>query len=95
MATPPQADGKGWATTGLLKTPGIPAPTGQYSVGCVDVMTKDNLLVRLYYPTRVQDGQGYQYVSASPGAKYIKALCEIYNVRPAWLFSAIFSKLTG
>jgi hypothetical protein len=62
----------------------IPAPTGQYTVGCVDVMHKlegdnDGLLVRLFYPTTPQihqaegaAGSGYQYAKWMPHAKYTK-----------------------
>ena len=48
---------EGWKNAGLLKGSGIPAPSGQYRVGCVDLMhqlagdEKGGLLVRLTYPT--------------------------------------------
>ena len=57
----------------------IPKPTGQYTVGCVDLMHKlegdnDGLLVRLFYPTtpQLQEGAGYQYSRWMPHAKYAK-----------------------
>ena len=43
-----------WKVIGREKGPGIPAPTGQYRVGCVDLMhrlagdDKGGLLVRLH-----------------------------------------------
>lgn len=94
MATPCEA-GRPWATSGFMKTPGIPSPSGSYSVGAVDVMTESNLLVKIFYPTHVQPGQGYQYMSCIPDAKYSRALLEIYKIKPAWLMTAIVSKLTG
>lgn len=84
-----------WATSGVVKTPGIPAPTGRYNVGCIDIMAESGLLVRLYYPTHVQENQGYQYASAIPDSQYVKSSCEIYKTRPAWLFTALLTTLTG
>lgn len=96
MATPtPCEAGRPWATSGFFKTPGIPAPTGSYSVGAVDVVTESNLLVKLFYPTHVKHGQGYEYMLPIPDVKYSKALCEIYSIRPTWLISTIISKLIG
>ena len=47
---------EGWKSSGIVKGPGIPAPSGQYRVGCVDLMHQlegddRGLLVRLHYPT--------------------------------------------
>ena len=59
----------------------IPAPSGQYTVGCVDLMHKlegdnDGLLVRLFYPTtpqiQAEGTTGYQYAKWMPHAKYTK-----------------------
>ena len=87
--------GDPWTIFGVLKTPGIPAPKGQYSVGCVDVMTKDNLLVRLYYPTRVQDGHKYQYTCTIPHPSYTRAILKIFEVQPLQLTSSLVNYLTG
>ena len=59
----------------------IPAPSGQYTVGCVDLMhklkgDKDGLLVRLFYPTtpqiQAEGATGYRYAKWMPHAKYTK-----------------------
>ena len=61
---------------GILKGPGIPAPSGQYRVGCVDLMhqlegdDKGGLLLRLHYPTDATP-EGYPYSLWSPHRKYI------------------------
>ena len=62
----------------LAKAMNIPTPTGQYIVGCVDLMHKlegdsDGLLVRLFYPTiHLQKGAGYEYALWMPHTKYTK-----------------------
>ena len=63
-----------------MKGPGLPALSGQYTVGCVDLMHKlqgdsDGLLVRLFYPTipRLQEGAGYQYAKWIPDKRYLKS----------------------
>ena len=64
------------------KGPGIPAPSGQYRVGCVDLMhqlagdEKGGLLVRLTYPTEATPGAGYPYSSWFPHHRYTQALLE-------------------
>jgi platelet-activating factor acetylhydrolase len=69
----------GWKMFAKLVGPGIPAPTGQYRVGCVDLMhqlpgdeEKGGLLVRLTYPTEATPGAGYPYSSWYPDRRYIK-----------------------
>ena len=101
MATPNgapnnEAAQRSWVNYGIIKTSGIPAPTGQYTVGCIDIATETGVLLRMFYPTHSQHTDGYQYVAASPDVKYIKAIDEtMYNTRPAWLFCTIIDKLTG
>ena len=72
-----------WKVIGREKGPGIPAPTGQYRVGCVDLMhrlagdDKGGLLVRLHYPTEVPSGAaGYSYSSWYPHRRYIQGYME-------------------
>ena len=68
----------------LARAMNIPAPTGQYVVGCADLMHKlegdsDGLLVRLFYPTiHLQEGAGYTYEYAlwMPHTKYTKTTFE-------------------
>ena len=93
MATPAQATP--WTSSGILKIPGLPAPTGQYNVGGVDIMAENGLLVRLYYPTHVHHSDGYQFVQCIPDRHYSKATFEIYNFKPAWLLSLLSTKLVG
>ena len=38
MATAAQRAPEGWKRGGLLKGVGLPAPSGRYAVGCVDLM---------------------------------------------------------
>ena len=71
---------EGWKRFGLVKGPGLPAPSGQYTVGCVDLMHKlegdnDGLLVRLFYPTtpQIQEETGHQYAKWMPDKRYVKA----------------------
>ena len=67
--------GEGWKGSGLLKDPGIPAPSGQYRVGCVDLMEGDDkggLLVRLHYPTEASPGAKFSYTPWLPHRSYIK-----------------------
>ena len=67
-----------WKASGLTRGSGIPAPSGQYGVGCVDLMhqlpgDEKGLLVRLHYPTEATQRDGYSYSSWLPNKKYIKA----------------------
>ena len=73
---------EGWKRFGLLKGPGIPAPTGRYAVGCVDLMhelegdSDGPLLVRLFYPIAIQGdleqviASGHQYAKWTPHKMY-------------------------
>jgi hypothetical protein len=77
---------EGWKSSGFLEGPGIPAPTGQYRVGCVDLMhqlpgdeEKGGLLVRLTYPTEATPGAGYPYSSWYPDRRYIKGYLTMDN----------------
>ena len=93
---------EGWKTSGLIKGIGIPAPTGQYTVGCVDLMHKlegddDGLLVRLFYPTipQIQEGSGYQYAKWTPHKRYTKGFLEFNKIRLPGLLSTITNLVTG
>ena len=91
---------EGWKTGGILKGPGIPAPTGQYRVGCVDLMHQlegddRGLLVRLYYPTEATPGAGYAYSNWYPHKNYIKGLLDYSNVKGAGFMSWVIGGLTG
>ena len=93
---------EGWKTSGLIKGLGIPAPTGQYTVGCVDLMHKlegddDGLLVRLFYPTtpQMQEGSGYQYAKWTPHKRYTKGFLEFYKTWLPGLLSTLVNLATG
>ena len=60
---------------------GIPAPTGSYEVGCVDLMHRlegdsDGLLIRLFYPTDPGLARRYQYAKTTPHPNYLKGALE-------------------
>lgn len=81
-------DDDGWKRFGIVRGPGIPAPTGQFAVGCVDLMHKlegdsDGLLVRLFYPTLPlrELGGDYRYAKWIPNKRYLKAN---FVVRRSW-----------
>ena len=91
-----------WKTTGLIRGLGIPAPTGRYTVGCVDLMQKlegdnDGLLVRLFYPTipQIQEGAGYQYAKWTPHKRYTKGFLEFYQFKLPGILSAIANLVLG
>ena len=50
-----------WKTSGFLRGVGIPAPSGQFTVGCVDLMQQvkegeEDVFVRLFYPVATPAG---------------------------------------
>ena len=91
-------DDDGWKRFGLARGPGIPAPTGQFAVGCVDLMHKlegdsDGLLVRLFYPTLPVSelGGDYQYAKWIPNERYLKGQ---FIVQRSW-FPGLMTFLTS
>ena len=93
---------EGWKRFGLARGPGIPAPTGQFAVGCVDLMHKlegdsDGLLMRLVYPTLPlrELGGEYQYAKWIPNKEYLKGH---FIVKRSWfpgLMTFVTSLLLG
>ena len=73
---------EGWKISGQARGPGIPAPSGQYRVGCVDLMhqlegdDKGGLLLRLHYPTDATPEAGYPYSPWYPHVRYIQGYFE-------------------
>ena len=70
----------------------IPAPSGRYGVGCVDLMhqipgdEKGGLLIRLFYPSSsVEEGGGYQYAKWLPHERYVKAYTEMATIPGGYL----------
>ena len=91
---------EGWKTGGLLKGPGIPAPSGQYRVGCVDLMCQlegddKGLLVRLHYPTEATAQQGYQYSNWYPHKNYVKGSLAYFRPKFVGVIAAILNGLIG
>ena len=72
---------KAWQEFGPPLGLGVPAPTGSYEVGCVDLMHRlegdsDGLLVRLFYPTDPGLAGQYQYTKLYSHPQYFKAALE-------------------
>ena len=70
-----QPEVPGWKKTGILKGIGLPSPSGQHRVGCVDVLPlcpgeESGLLFRLYYPTEATADSGYHYPPWLPNKIY-------------------------
>ena len=91
---------EGWKASGFLKGLGIPPPSGQYRVGCVDLMHQlegddKGLLVRLHYPTQATPQAGYAYSLWYPHKNYIRGVLEVQKVKFPGLFSAMVGGLTG
>ncbi len=87
-----------WKESGLTRGPGIPAPSGQYRVGCVDLMLQlpgdeRGLLVRLHYPTEATPQQGYNYSSWIPNRRYVKAIMTADGIKMAGLLSLVMGGL--
>lgn len=83
---------EGWKSSGLIKVAGIPAPSGQYQVGCTDLMQEGGLLVRLFYPTNEGNGE-YQYTPSRPHPKYTKALFEFLEEKGSGIKSSLINGL--
>ena len=79
--------------------PGIPAPSGQYQVGCTNLMHKfaddtDTLLVRLFYPC--QEGGGrYEYGKWIPHKKYIKGYLDYTKTSLSGVISSFMGLFKG
>lgn len=83
-----------WRRTGLLKSAGIPAPTGPMKVGCLDVMHRfprqeDGLLVRLFYPTEPGLEGTYEYAKWFSHLKYVKSFARSLQMKESGELSAI------
>ena len=83
----------------------IPVPTGEYTVGCVDLMHKlegdnDGLLVKLFYPTipKIQAGgavPGCQYTKWMPHVKYTKTTFDFIKAMVPGLSSNAMDVFAG
>ena len=89
----------------MIKGTGIPAPTGQHAVGCVDLMHKlegdgDGLLVRLFYPAASLSPQGAaaevrQYAKWAPHKRYYKGFMEFNKTKMPGLLSGLVNLFMG
>ena len=90
-----------WQKYGWLKGgDGIPAPTGSYEVGCVDLMHKlegdsDGLLVRLFYPTDPGLAGQYQYATTTPDHHYIKGFLDFLQYKWSGLITTLIRPFSG
>lgn len=74
--------GEEWKRFGLVRGPGLPAPSGQYTVGCVDLMhqlegdEQGGLLMRLFYPSSgsgaVSESRSESDSTTGPELQYAK-----------------------
>ena len=92
---------EGWKrNAGILKGPGIPAPSGQYRVGCADLMhrlegdDKGDLILRLHYPTDATPEAGYPYSLWHPQPKYIEGYYSVHSNFPQ-LMSGLFKTFSS
>ena len=84
-----------WNRGLVLGMTGIPAPSGRYGVGCVDLMHqipgdgKGGLLVRLFYPSSsVREAGNEQYAKWLPHERYVKAYTEMATIPGGYLSSS-------
>ncbi len=91
---------EGWKASGIVKGPGIPAPSGQYGVGCVDLMHQlegddRGLLIRLHYPTEATPEAGYDYSLWFPHRKYVQGFLDYKRTSFSQPLSRIIYAITG
>ena len=91
-----------WKSGGLLRGVGIPAPSGQFTVGCVDLMQQvkegeEDVFVRLFYPTATPAGEvsTEKYATWYPHKNYIKGALQFLKSRKTELKSFVYSLLLG
>ena len=88
------AAAEGWKNYGLVKVPGLPATTGPYAVGCLDLM-HEGLLVRLYYPAEMESVANHDYGKLFFKGCYRKAYMDAYDMKFTGLISGTVNFLTG
>ena len=92
---------EGWKWKGLVRGEGIPPPSGEYSVGCADILvdlevdeTPGGLLIRLYYPTKASSRE-YTYAPWFPNKRYIRGMLDFIKSKYSGLISTVLNTLTG
>ena len=83
-----------WKDSGLVKLEGIPAPSGNYEVGCTHLMHQD-LQMRLYYPTEKDLAATFVYAKYYPHPNYLKASLDVIGVPLPGLVSGVLRLLSG
>ena len=83
----------------MFKGIGLPIPSGQYRVGCVDVMPlcpgeERGLLFRLYYPTEATPDSGYHYPPWLPNKLYAKGYL-LFKRYSSFVAGALGSLING
>ena len=83
-----------------MKGAGIPPPSGDHRVGCVDLMHQFEgdtlgLLVRLFYPTDAEPGGVYQYSNWLSHKRYIRGILDYIKVSAAGVLTTFTSKVFG
>ena len=58
---------------------GLPLPSGQFEVGCVDLMQEPGLLIRLFYPTQSGLATQYKYAQWSPHPNYLEKTVDFWG----------------
>ena len=92
---------EGWKLGGgIVLGVGIPAPSGQYRVGCVDLMHRlkrddKGLLLRLHYPTDATPEAGYTYSPWSPHKRYIKGYLDFEKVIYSGFLASLVNTFCG
>ena len=77
-----------WKSSGLLKVEGIPAPSGNYEVGCTHLMHQD-LQIRLYYPTEKDLATTFEYAMYYPHSNYLTVSLDTFGVPLSGLVSGV------
>ena len=85
---------EGWKNYGLVKVPGLPATTGPYAVGCLDLM-HEGLLVRLYYPAEKERIANHDYGKYSFRSCYRKAFMDALEMKFTGIIAGTVNFLTG
>ena len=89
-----------WKTSGFLRGVGIPAPSGQFTVGCVDLMKQvkegeEDVFVRLFYPTATPAGEVStdRYALWYPHKNYVRGYLHFTKSKAIGLQASLRSTL--
>ena len=89
-----------WKNSGFFRGVGIPAPSGKFTVGCVDLMQQvkegeEDVFVRLFYPTATPAGEvsTEKYATWYPHKNYIRGFLYFSKSRAIGLGTFLTSTL--